>query len=639
MADIGHASLWLALATSFYASVTLVLSEHWKGPKLKKSGIYVLCANALLTTLASAMLLYFFLSHDFQIEYVYEHASTYLPTLYLLSAFWAGQEGSLLLWLWFLSILTLIVATSGKKEKDELRSYALAVLAFVQGFLALLLVAASDPFATLHFRPTEGFGLNPLLQNFWMVVHPPVVFAGYAGYTVPFAFAFAALAKGHLESHWLRRIRFWNLLAWLFLSAGILIGAWWAYLELGWGGYWGWDPVENSSLILWLTGTAFLHSALVQETRGIFKTWNFVLITLTFVLCLFATFVTRSGIIGSVHAFGQSSLGPFLIGFMLLLLAGSLSLIYRRRRELQDKSEPKDFLSRESAFLAGNLLFCGAAGGIFLGTVYPLLTELAQGMQVVPDASFYQQAAGPVFLATLALLGLCPLLRWRGSAKKELWRSLLPPLGFVLIVSFALFALGLRRTSVFLPGALCAFVGGSTILKIGQELCRNRARPSAIWKARRRYGSYMVHLSIVMIAIGVIGESNFKIERQISLIPGERIEFKGYNLEYESFVFGDRNQPDKERYAATLNIYQNEQLVARLMPEKNFHWNIEQWVTEVSLYRTLKEDLYIILGWLEEDGLATFQIMINPLIIWIWIGGGTLMAGTVLAMCSFGRDG
>ncbi len=585
----------------------------------------------MLTTLASALLFYLLLSHNFQIEYVYEHTSTYLPTPYLLSAFWAGQEGSLLLWLLFLSILTLIVTIWRKREQDELRPYALAVLAFVQGLFALLLVAVSDPFAPLPFRPAEGFGLNPLLQNFWMIVHPPVVFMGYAGYTVPFAFAFAALATGHLEGRWLRRIRFWHLLAWLFLGAGILIGAWWAYLELGWGGYWSWDPVENSSLLPWLVGTAFVHSALVQERRGLFKKWNLALVTLAFVLCLFATFVTRSGIIQSVHAFGHSSLGPFFLGLILFVLAVCSTLLYRRRRELQGEGEPEDFLSRQSAFLVGNLLFCGAAAAVFLGTVYPALTELVQGVPVALDASFYRRVVGPAILAVLALLGLCPFLGWRRSARKELGQNLLPAVAFALVVSGVLFGLD-RRASVLFPGALCAFVGGSALLKIGRGLYRSRARPTAIWKGRRRYGAYLVHLAVALMAVGVIGEANFKIEKQLSLTPGERIELEGYNLEYESFVFADQSQPDRERYTVALNVYRNGRLAARLAPEKNFHWNIEQWVTEVSLYRTLKEDLYVVLGWLEEDGLATFQIMINPLIIWLWIGGGVLVAGAALAM-------
>ncbi len=649
MADIGHAALGLILAVSFYATFIFMLSPRWKDPELSESAIRALWAGGMLTTFASALLFYLLLSHDFQIEYVYEHTSTYLPTPYLLSAFWAGQEGSLLLWLWFLSILTFIVTIWGKRhgfwsritqigdEEDALRPYALAVLAFVQGFLALLLVAVSDPFAALPFRPDEGFGLNPLLQNFWMIVHPPVVFIGYAGYTVPFAFAFAALATGHLEGRWLRRIRFWNLLAWLFLSAGILIGAWWAYLELGWGGYWGWDPVENSSLLPWLVGTAFLHSALVQERRGMFKKWNFALVTLTFVLCLFATFVTRSGVIQSVHAFGQSSLGPFFMALMLLCLAGGFGLLFRRRRKLQGEGEPEDFLSRESAFLVGNLLFCGAAAAVLLGTVYPALTELVQGVQVALGASFYQRVVGPVSMAVLALLGLCPFLRWRRSTGKELGRNVLPSGAFALIVSGVLLGLGVRGVSVLLPGALCAFVGGGALLEIGRGLYQSRAHPPAIWKGRRRYGAYLVHLAVVLMAVGAIGESNFKIEKQLSLAPGERIELEGYHLEYESFVLADRSQPDRERYTVTLNVYRNGQLAARLVPEKNFHWNIEQWVTEVSLYRTLKEDLYVVLGWLEEDGLATFQVTINPLIIWLWIGGGVLVAGAVLAMWPSGR--
>lgn len=629
MPEIGQGALVLSLVASLYAAFAFFFSERQGREELRQRGNGALWAGAAGVTIASGQLFYLLLSHDFQVRYVYEHTSTYLPTLYLISAFWAGQEGSLLLWLWFLSLLTLIVAA----RRDELRAYASAALAFVQSFLAFLLVAASEPFATLPLRPVEGLGLNPLLENFWMIVHPPVIFLGYAAYAVAFAFALAALAKGHFDGGWLRQVRFWNILAWLLLGVGILTGAWWAYLELGWGGYWGWDPVENSSLLPWLTGTAFLHSALAQERRGIFKRWNFVLLTFTFVLCFFATFVTRSGIIQSVHAFGQSPSGPFLITFMLLILAGSLSLLYRQRGNFSQESESRSLLSRESAFLAGNFLLCGAAGVIFLGTVYPILTELVSGVAVELGAPFYRQAGGPVALGVLALLGLCPLLRW-GSSEK-IGRGILPALGFALLVSLALVALGVQKIYVLLSWALCAFAGGSISLRIAQELCHTY--PKSIWKARQRYGSYLVHLSMVMIAIGVIGESSLKIEKNFSLAPGEKIEFLGYRLEYESFTFKERNWPDRERYATVLKVYQGGKVVARLTPEKNFHWNIRGWVTEVALYRTLKEDLYLVLGWLEEDGLATFQIMVNPLIIWLWIGGAAFIAGGALVLPSAER--
>lgn len=628
MADIGHGALVLSLVAPLYAAFAFVFSERRGKPELQQRGKGALWAGGVGTTAASALLFYLLLSHNFQVRYVYEHTSTYLPTPYLLSAFWAGQEGSLLLWLWLLSLLTIIISF----QEGKLLPYALAVLASLQSFLSLVLVAVSDPFATLPSRPDDGLGLNPLLENFWMIVHPPVIFLGYAGYAVPFAFAFAALAKGHLDGQWLQQARFWSALAWLLLGAGILMGAWWAYLELGWGGYWGWDPVENSSLLPWLVGTAFLHSALAQERRGSFKKWNFVLATCAFVLCLFATFVTRSGVIQSVHAFARSPLGFFFLGLILLLLGVSSGLLYHRRKELRGRNEPGDLLSREVAFLTGNLLLCAAAAVLFLGTVYPALSELAGGAQVALDASFYQRTVGPLILALLALLGLCPYLGWRRSAGKKLWRRLLPPLAFAFIAAGLLFGLGLTRPGVLLSGGLCAFVGGGRLLEIGQELRRHRAHPAAVWKARRRYGASLAHLSVALIAIGVIGEANFKSETLLSLRPGESVAFGGYELEYKDFTFADRSRPDKERYAARLNVYRDGRLVATLAPEKNFHRNIEQWVTEVALHRTLGEDLYVILGWLEEGGRAIFQITINPLIIWLWIGGGVFMAGGVLAL-------
>ena len=342
MTTVGFVALALALAISIYTAVASILGVRRSSPKLAANVQKGIIAVAALATLASAILLYLLLARDFQVEYVYQHVSTYLPTIYVLSAFWAGQEGSLLLWLWLLTIFSALIARREESWSQELKPYALTVLALCQGFFALLLVVVSNPFATSAAISAEGIGMNPLLENFWMIIHPPVVFVGYAAYTVPFAFAIAALTTGKLGQDWIRGIRRWNLFAWLFLGMGILLGAWWAYLELGWGGYWGWDPVENSSFIPWLVGTAFLHSAMTQERRGMFKVWNIALIILTFVLCIFATFVTRSGIIQSVHAFGESVIGYYFLAFLAAILALSLALILYRRRELASEGSQRE---------------------------------------------------------------------------------------------------------------------------------------------------------------------------------------------------------------------------------------------------------------------------------------------------------
>jgi cytochrome c-type biogenesis protein CcmF len=639
MTSVGYGALALALVISVYSAVALILGTGRGSPKLIGSAQKGVVATAVLVTLASAILFYLLLTRDFQVQYVYEHVSTYLPTIYVLSAFWAGQEGSLLLWLWLLTIFSALIARREEEWSQELKPYALAVLAFCQAFFALLLVLASNPFATYPIRPAEGFGLNPLLENFWMIIHPPVVFIGYAAYTVPFAFAIAALITGKLGEEWIRGIRRWNLFAWLFLGLGILMGAWWSYLELGWGGYWAWDPVENASLIPWLVGTALLHSATTQVRRGMFKVWNIVLITLTFVLCIFATFVTRSGIIQSVHAFGLSVVGYYFLAFLAIVLAVSFALTLYRRRELASEGKLKSLLSREAGFLLNNLLFGGLALAVFIGTVFPTISEIVRGAQVALGPPFFERVSAPLSLALVVLIGVCPLLGWRQTSSRRFLRSLCYPGIMALAVAVVIFVLGISEPFALLSFTVCAFVASNILWEFLRGTAARRrstgegyllALGRLIAKNRRRYGGYLVHLSMVIITMGIVGSSLYQTEYQVALAEGERVTIKNYILEYEGFVA--KGTPAKHRFATPLGVYRAGRKIATLVPEKNFHWNVEQWVTEVAIRTSLKEDLYVILAGLAEDGSATFQILINPLVVWLWIGGGLLLAGTTVAI-------
>ena len=639
MTSVGYGALALALVISIYTAVASILGARRGSPKLAENAQKGAVATAALVTLASALLLYLLLTRDFQVRYVYQHVSTYQPTIYTLSAFWAGQEGSLLLWLWLLTIFSALVARREESWSQELKPYALAVLAFCQAFFALLLVFASNPFATLPVRPAEGFGLNPLLENFWMVIHPPVVFTGYAAYTVPFAFAIAALVTGKLGEGWIRGIRRWNLFAWLFLGLGIIMGAWWSYLELGWGGYWGWDPVENSSLVPWLVGTAFLHSAMIQERRGMFKMWNIILITLIFALCIFATFVTRSGIIQSVHAFGLSVVGYYFLVFLAIVLAVSFGLTFYRRRELVSEGELKSLLSREAGFLLNNLLFGGLALAVFIGTVFPTVSEIVRGVQVALGASFFERVFTPLALPLVLLIGICPLLGWRQTSSKRLLRRLLYPGIVALAVAVTIFVRGITEPFALLSFTVCAFVASSILWEfLRGTIARRRATgedyPLAlrrlITRNRRRYGGYLVHLSMVIITVGVIGSSLYQTEYQVTLAEGETVTVKDYTLKHEGFWV--ENSPARHRFATPLGVYRGGSRIATLVPEKNFHWNVEQWVTEVAIRTSLKEDLYVILAAMTKDGSASFQILINPLVVWLWIGGGLLLLGTTVAL-------
>jgi cytochrome c-type biogenesis protein CcmF len=650
MAEVGYGTMLLALIVSAYAAVAAWVGQRRGHPGLGRSARNGVLAVAGLVTIASAVLLYLLLASDFRVQYVYEHVSSHLAPVYRLSAFWAGQEGSFLLWLWFLAIIAALVALRDRAWDRGLHSHALAILAFTEAFFTLVIITVSNPFATLPMKPAEGAGLLPLLENPGMIFHPPTLFLGYAGYTVPFAFAVAALLTGQLDDDWLRGIRRWNLFAWLALGIGILLGAWWSYVELGWGGYWAWDPVENASLIPWLVGTAFLHSAMVQERRGMFKVWNMVQAVLIFVLCIFATFVTRGGVILSdLHGFASSALPItyYLLIFMVVALFGPLALLYRRRQQLADDNELEALLSRESGFLFSNLLFCGMALAVFLGTVFPTLTLIARGERIALDISFYDRTSGPLAMALVLLIGICPILAWRRGTADKLLKGLAYQAVVALVVAVILFAWGIKEPYALFSFAVCAFVIATLASEFYRGLmARHRARGEGyllalgrlVAKGRRRYGAYIVHLAIVLIAIGVTGSSIYKSEWLVSLTPGEEAAIGDYTLKYEDYEIEMLNtEPEtyqsKIRFATTLGVHKAGRKVATLVAEKNNHWLLQNpWVTEVAVRSSLKEDLYVILGGLEQNGLASFQLVVNPLVNWLWIGGGLLFVGAVVAM-------
>jgi cytochrome c-type biogenesis protein CcmF len=645
----------LALIVSAYAMVAALVGQRRGHPELVQSARNGILAVAGLATMASAILLYLLLVPDFRVQYVYEHVSSHLAPIYRISAFWAGQEGSFLLWLWFLAVISALVALQGKAWDRRLHSHALAVLAFSEAFFALVIITVSNPFATLPLKPADGTGLLPLLENPGMIFHPPTLFLGYAGYTVPFAFAVAALLTGQLDDGWLRGIRRWSLFAWLALGIGILLGAWWAYVELGWGGYWAWDPVENASLIPWLVGTALLHSAMMQERRGMFKAWNMVLAVLAFVLCIFATFVTRGGVILSdLHGYASSALPItyYLLGFMAVILLGPLALLYYRRQQLASDNELEALLSRESGFFLNNLLFCGMALAVLLGTIFPVLTLIARGERIALDASFYNRTSGPLAVVLVLLIGICPILAWRRATTDKLLRGLTYQTVFALIVAAVLFALGIREPYALVSFAVCAFVTATIASEFYRGLMARRrtkgesylaALGRLVAKGQRRYGGYIVHLAIVLIAIGVTGSSFYRNEWLVSLTPGEETAIGDYTLKYEDYTIEVLNaEPEtyqsKMRFAATLGVYKAGRKTAALVAEKNNHWVLQNpWVTEVAIRSSLKEDLYVILGGLERDGLASFQLVINPLINWLWIGASLLFVGAAVAMWPSGR--
>ena len=638
MADIGYIALFLALVASLYSAIAYIFGVRRRHPALIESARRGLLAACGLVTVSVAVLLYALLTHNFQIEYVASYTSRDTSLAYLISALWAGNDGSLLFWAWLLSIFAVIVVLQRRDSHRGLVPYASTIIMFTQAFFLLLLLAVSNPFHQLSFIPADGRGLNPLLENPGMILHPPILLAGYIGFTIPFAFAIAALLTKRLGDEWIMTIRRWTLLAWLFLGVGNLIGAWWAYVELGWGGYWAWDPVENAGLMPWLVATAFLHSVMMQRRRGMLKVWNMVLIILTFSLAIFGTFLTRSGILSSVHTFGESTLGPFFLAFLAIVLLGSLGLLYYRSEELRSEAEMESLVSRESTFLLNNLLLVGATFAIFLGTIFPVISEAVRGAKITVGAPFFNQVNGPIFLAIILLMGVCALIGWRRVSIKNLIRNFLWPLVAAIILGIGLLLWGIREWYALIGFLLCGFV----FFTIAYEWfrgtrARHRMRAENYLKAfwglivnnRPRYGGYIVHIAIILIAIGVIGSSVYDVEKEASLKPGESITIENYTLTYENM---DRYETQSKLVVtATLSVYNGEKLIGKLMPEKYFHRSYDQPVTEVAIRTTLREDLYVILISFEEDGTTAFKVMVNPLVSWIWIGGIVFVIGGLIA--------
>jgi len=642
MTDVGYAALSLALLTAAYCALASAWGARSRRPQWIESAENGLVATAGLVALATAILLYLLLSQDFQVQYVYAHTSSYQSTLYVISALWAGQEGSLLLWSLLLSAITVAVILQKRQWPAALWPYMLTSLAIIHSFFALMLVTVQNPFTVYPTRPLEGAGILPVLENPGMVVHPPILFLGYAVYSVPFAFTMATLITGRVEPSWLRGIRRWNIAAWLFLGLGILVGAWWAYVELGWGGYWSWDPVESASLVPWLTGTAYLHSLMAQERRGMFKRWNALLAIATFLLCILATLVTRGGIIISdLHGFSRTiqPVAYYLLGFIGAVTAASGVLFYLQRHKLNDEQQLGQLLSRESGLLLSNLLLVGLGAAIFMGIAFPNIAQMLWGIRVYLGSPFYNRVFAPLALVIVFLIGVCPLLSWRKSSPQKLLRHIRYPAILAVAVGSILFVLGVRQPFALLASMLIMLAAASIVSELIRcTIRRSRLRSESALRAltglfssnRRRYGGLLVHLAILLIAIGITGSSLYKTERVVALAQGDVAIVQDYILKYEDLAV--LNEVGKQRYVATMGVYRGQSRIGTLRPEKDFYWNIQDYVTEVSIRTTLKEDLYIALDWPEEEGLATFRINVYPLLVWLWIGGGLLLLGTLIAI-------
>ena len=639
MTYIGFQALNIALVLSIFAS--LLYFSSGKNPFSK----YIASANRAtiaifgLVTFASIALEYALFTRDFQIEYVASYSNRALSWFYTLAAFWAGQAGSLLFWCFLLTIFALVVLVQNRRKNPALFPYIMGVMNVTIFFFLYLLVFKSNPFAKLPFVPQDGQGLNPLLQNPAMVFHPPTLYVGFVAFTVPFAFAIAALITGDLKDSWVNSIRRWTLFAWLFLTIGNILGMQWAYVELGWGGYWAWDPVENSSLMPWLTGTAFLHSIIVQERKGVLKRWTISLVVLTFALTIFGTFVTRSGLIASVHAFGVSDLGPLFLGFLALILIVSAVLLIKRAPVLKGKKDIGAWTSKESSFLLNNLLFAAMTLGVFIGVLTPTLSELFTGEQITVGADWFNRMATPIGIAIFLLVGFCAVLSWGKTSTERLWKNLLIPSGFTIVVLVLLVIVGVRRFLPLLAFAIVAFSLSTTIQDYirGVRVHAQREQKnvfaaiiSLTGKHKRRYGGYIVHIGVLCFTLGIIGSSAFVQESTATLRKGQSINAGVYNLEFQ----GIDRQSGTDRIVDTANfaVQKNGERVGFIGSEKHLFENFQP-ATEVGIRSTLKEDVYVILADYDvSEQIATVSVLINPLVLWIWIGGAIMVIGTIISM-------
>jgi cytochrome c-type biogenesis protein CcmF len=649
MTVLGQISLWLALLVAAWGTVTGVLGGMRQRPELIQSARRAPFALLGLLAVAAASLLTALLRHDFNVAYVAEKTSRNLPTVYTIAAFYSGQEGSLLFWAFVLSIFSAAAQWLTPRRYQALMPQVAAVTSGIMVFFLATMVFAANPFNRLPFTPADGSGLNPQLQNPGMVIHPPMLYLGYISISIPFAFAIAALISRRLDTGWLHAIRRWTLLSWTFLSVGITLGMWWAYVELGGGGYWAWDPVENASLLPWLTMTAFLHSVMIQEKRGMLKKWNVTLVTLSFMLSIFGTFITRSGVISSVHSFTQSSVGWFFLVFLMLTAAGLGWLLWTRLPELKTEAQLESAQSREASFYFNNLLLVGVAFSVFWGTVFPILSEWVRGTKITVGPPFFNQVNIPIGLVLLGLTGVGPLIAWRKASPQNLKRQFAVPVASGVAMAVILLTLRYGDFYAGVAASLAAFVVATVVQEFGRGVsARHRlhgehyavAFARLVGRNRRRYGGYVVHLGIVTYFVAFSGLA-FKREMEASLKPGQSATLRSpYGHTYTFTHLGVSQYDRLNRFvtAASVEVQRDGKRLGVMSSEKrqyvdSFNRPTFQPATEAAIRSDLREDLYIVFaGSVAGTEEAVYRFTLNPLVWWVWFGGLVLVTGGAIVM-------
>ncbi len=645
MATFGSYALLLGLVLSVYALVAgaVALKEQRErlGETARRAGIAVFVA----VTAAAAALVVSAFQNDFSLNYIFRHSNRDLAAPYKFAVLWSGQEGSLLFWAWLLSGYALVVRWRHRVD-PQLVAHASVILAGIQVFFLAIVNFAAHPFSLLQGAlPADGNGLNPLLQYPEMVIHPPMLYLGYVGFSVPFAFALGALIMRYPGEKWIHITRRWTMVTWGFLTIGISLGGHWAYAVLGWGGYWGWDPVENASFLPWLTGTAFLHSVMMQEKRGMLKVWNVWLIFTTFLLCILGTFLTRSGIVSSVHAFAQSAIGTWFVVFMVITLAVCTLVFVMNRDHLRSENRLESLVSRESSFLFNNLLLLAACFAVLWGTLFPVISEWVQGTKITVGPPFFNRVNIPIWLLLLLLTAVGPLLAWRKTSVDSLQRNFTWPSLAAVGTAGLLMAFGMRPwqdASTFYPlmgislavlvtaTVLSEFIRGGRVIRGHTGMSLPAAMVQLARRNTRRYGGYIVHFGVVVIAVGFSGSAfNRDVERELGF--GDQMTLGPYTLVCRSYTQDDN--PNYTNESAVMEVFKGSQRVTTMFPERRFYKSSGQDSTIVAIRSTLKEDLYLVYaGKNPETDRPIIKAHLNPLVMWVWIGVAIIVFGTVVAL-------
>jgi cytochrome c-type biogenesis protein CcmF len=631
VAALGRAAVILSFALVAYALVGGSFAAWKRRRRLALSAQNALVAS-FFTTLVAALVLWIALARrDLSFVYVAQHISRSLPLGYTLSAFWGGQEGSLLLWMLVLTGYSALAVWLNRRSR-ELIAWTVPVLGGITLFFAFMLAFVSSPFRTAA-APADGAGMDPSLQNPYMLAHPPLLYLGYVGLSIPFAFAMGSLLARRTDERWIVATRRWTLAAWTFLGVGQLLGAHWAYVEIGWGGYYAWDPVENAALMPWLAATAFLHSVMIQEKRGMLKVWNVVLVALAFCLSIFGTFLTRSGVINSIHSFSQSSLGAWFLGFIILVTVFSVGLIYLRLPLLRARTKLESLVSREATFLYNNLLFVALALTILWGVVYPLLTQAVNGETRSVSKPYYDFFLHVFGIPLLLLMGIGPLVAWRRASLRALGKTFAIPATVAVVTGVVLIAVGLSSS---LPGLLTYTFAAFVAASIALEFVRGRQATGSlvrlVGRNRRRYGGYIVHAAVLMLAIGVAGSSAYQTIREQSLRPGQSMEVAGYTLTYESI--GTRQLQNRQLTSAVVHVDRGDTHVATLHPGKSWYPVEQESANNVSIYHDPRNlgDVYTIADGLSKNGTLDLKVLVKPLVNLVWAAGFLFVFGSLVAM-------